>query len=227
MLKKHGSLNCSFCDKPQTEVKKLIAGGVQKTAIYICDECISVCVAIIEDDKGFATNEQGGNDFSIRETYRGKMMSEKHDSAELILKLYELRRESVMREARNWFSTFNPESAQDIVQTLMGEHSAHYRMVTSYWEMAASLVNHGAIDAEMFSDATGEQLLVFTKIEPYLNELRQMFKVPHAMKHLEQLVMNMPDAKERIETMRERFKMMAQMRAEAEARESKQEAANA
>ena len=76
-------------------------------------------------------------------------MTDKAKSAELIMKLYDLRREPVMREARNWFFTFNPESIEDIQRAAMGEHSAYFRMVTTYWDMACSFVNHGAIDADM------------------------------------------------------------------------------
>src|ERR1041385_7938550 len=123
-------------------------------------------------------------------------MDTKHEDANLILKLYELRREDVMRKARDWFIWFNPTSAQDILNALMGEHSAYYRMVTSYWEMAASFVNHGAIDEEMFNDAHGEHMVVFAKIEPFLTEMREMGGSPQYMRHLEELVMRMPNASE-------------------------------
>ena len=65
-------------------------------------------------------------------------MSAAVDSANLILKLYELRRESLMREARAYFFSFNPTSAQEYLAGMSGQHSAHIRMVTSYWEMACS-----------------------------------------------------------------------------------------
>lgn len=80
-------------------------------------------------------------------------MSEKQEGANLILRLYEIRREETMRRARVWFTTeFNPQSAQDIFSVLVGEHSADFRMVASYWDMAAAFVNHGAIDEAMFND---------------------------------------------------------------------------
>ena len=75
----------------------------------------------------------------------------KQEDAELILKLYDLRREPTMREARNWMFTFNPTTVQEYMETMMGEHSGHLRMVVSYWDMAASLVNNGAIDAHCYS----------------------------------------------------------------------------
>jgi hypothetical protein len=142
-------------------------------------------------------------------------MGTNHEDANLILKLYELRREEVMRKARDWFMFFNPESMQDILNALMSDKSGYYRMVTSYWEMAASLVNNGAIDEEMFNDANGEQMVVFAKIEPFLAEIRTTFDSPQAFQHLEKLVMRRPDAKERLNTLRERFKQFAAMRAEA------------
>jgi hypothetical protein len=71
----------------------------------------------------------------------------KHEEADLILKLYELRREPTMRIARDYYvRDFNPESMADITNALIGEHSGHLRMVVTYWDMAAALVNHGAID---------------------------------------------------------------------------------
>jgi hypothetical protein len=145
-------------------------------------------------------------------------MTEKYEDANLILRLYELRREEVMRKARDWYIWFNPTSTQDILNALMGEHSAYYRMVTSYWEMAATLVNHGAIDKEMFNEANGEHLVVFAKLEPYLAEMRTMFNNPRAMANLEQLVMSEPNAKESMDALRERFQKMAAMRQEAAAK---------
>jgi hypothetical protein len=140
----------------------------------------------------------------------------KHEDANLILKLYELRREEVMRKARDWFILqFNPDSMQEIVDVLMGETSAYYRMVTTYWDMAASFVNHGAIDEQMFSDANAEYVVVFAKVEPFLAELRTTFNNPNALANLERLVMRRPDAKEYLASLRERFKQFAAMRAEA------------
>ncbi|PYS51791.1 MAG: hypothetical protein DMF68_03040 [Acidobacteria bacterium] len=143
-------------------------------------------------------------------------MSTKQEDANLILKLYELRREDVMRKARNWFiMEFNPGSMQEIVDALMSDKSAYFRMVTTYWEMAASFVNHGAIDEQMFNDANGEHMVVFAKIEPFLQEMRTTFNSPNAGANLEKLIMRKPDAKEYLTALRERFKQMAAMRAEA------------
>jgi hypothetical protein len=143
-------------------------------------------------------------------------MSTKHEDANLILKLYELRREEVMRKARDWYiMQFNPGSMQEITDILMSDKSAYYRMVTTYWEMAASLVVHGAIDEGMFSDTNMEHVVVYAKVEPFLPELRTTFGSPDVLKNLEELVMRKPDAKELLSTLRERFKHFAALRAEA------------
>ncbi len=215
MLKQQGDLRCSFCGKPQREVKKIIAGPT----VYICNECVDICVEILRDD-----DDQSP---AYETTQEQTPMTTKYESAELILKLYDLRRETKMREAREWFAYFSPESAQDFMSAAMGEHSAHLRMVTSYWDMAASLVNHGGIDVDMFNDANMEHVFVFSKMEPFIAEMRQMIGSPDAWKDLEQLVMQMPDAKELLAGMRERSKRMAQMRAEEAARATHTEAANA
>ena len=153
-------------------------------------------------------------------------MTDKVKSAELILKLYDLRREAVMREARNWFFTFNPESVEHIQRTAMGEHGGYFRMVTTYWDMACSFVNHGAIDAEMFNDATGEQVFIFAKLQPFLEQIRAAGN-PTYMQHLERAVLDMPHAEERIARVKEMVKRIAEASAAASAERAEADAANA
>lgn len=150
-------------------------------------------------------------------------MSTKVESADLLLKLYDMRREEVMRQARQWFITFNPQSAQEIVDTLVGEHSAYYRMVTTYWEMACAFVNQGAIDEEMFNEVNVEHVVVFAKIEPYIEDLRAMFG-PQAriMTNVEKLIMRMPDGKERLARTREMMQQMMARRAAAQQQQQTQ-----
>lgn len=134
------------------------------------------------------------------------------DEAGLILKLYELRREETMRTARNWyFSEFNPQSMADYTAALFGPHSGHLRMVVSYWDMAAALVNRGAISLELFNDANGEQIAVFSKIEPLLGEIRSSFG-PGFAANLEKLIDASPNGRKRSAETRERMKAVrAQM----------------
>ena len=129
----------------------------------------------------------------------------KYKDADLILKLYDLRREKTMREARNWFFLFSPEGPQDFFDVLTSEKSGLFRMVISYWDMACSLVNNGAIDLQMFSDANGEHLFVYAKIEPFLPALREAMGNQNFLGHLERTVKETPDYETRLVAIRERM----------------------
>jgi hypothetical protein len=142
----------------------------------------------------------------------------KTESANLILKLYDLRRETVMRDARTWFFTFNPTSVQDFIEVMMGEHSGHYRMVVSYWDMAASMVNQGAIDEELFNASGGEIVFVYAKIEKFIPELRAMFGADEMLKNMETLVRRIPNIDERIAQMKAMMQKMGEMRAQMAAK---------
>ena len=142
----------------------------------------------------------------------------KQQDADLILKLYDLRREATMREARNWMLTFHPTSVQDIIDVLLSEHSGHYRMVISYWDMAAAMVNNGAIDEQLFNETNGEHIFVYSMIQPVIGEIRALFGNPDFLRNLETLVMRIPDAEGKITAMRERMKKFAAMRAERAAK---------
>jgi hypothetical protein len=138
------------------------------------------------------------------------MSSTPYESATLLIRLYELRRDDTMREARNWFAReFNPNTIDDVMAAVMGPKSGHFRMVTSYWDMCASFVLNGAIDEQMFNDANGEQVGVFAKMEPFLAEYRNRMSNPRYLGHLEQLVMRRPGAKEQLAGIREWFKQRA------------------
>jgi len=138
-----------------------------------------------------------------------------YQSADLILKLYELRREPKMRDARQWFIGFTPDSVEDLLDTMRGPNNANFRVVATYWDMAASLVLHGAIDEQMFNDANGEHIAVFSKVEHILAGYREKTGLPQYLKNLEQLVMKMPHAKERLTATRERLRAMTLARAQA------------
>jgi len=128
---------------------------------------------------------------------------EKHESAMAILKLYELRRDEKMRAARAWyFSEFAPKSALDIIKLYRdGERaSAHFRTVVSYWDMASSFVLNGAIDEKMFFDSGTEHIFVYTKIAPFLTELRELLNEPEIFIHLEMLALKVPNIETKMET---------------------------
>jgi hypothetical protein len=102
-------------------------------------------------------------------------VGQKQEEAQLILRLYEMRRDQEMRKAREWFDVaFSPQSAEEILTLMKGsfEVTTYFRMVLSYWEMVAGLVNYGAIDAGLLHSTNVEHLRVFGKMEPYLSEVR-------------------------------------------------------
>lgn len=120
-----------------------------------------------------------------------------------ILKLYELRRNKQMRVARQWFfSQFAPTSAMDIVALYRGGEraSANFRMVVSYWDTACSLVLNDGIDRKMFLDANTEHVFVYAKIAEYLPEVRELFREPDFLIHLETLVKSLPDFDAKMES---------------------------
>ena len=145
----------------------------------------------------------------------------KAKSASLIMQLYDLRREETMRKARNWIFMFNPESVEDVEKAMMDpEVGGYLRMVLSYWDMAGSFVNHGAIDAEMFNDTAGEHIGVFSKIEPFLEDLRVKWNQPDAFKNLEKVIYDRPGGKEQVAKTREWMKSINEQIANAQASEA-------
>jgi len=146
----------------------------------------------------------------------------KQEEAGLILKLYELRREDTMRKARDWyFRDFNPKSMTDFNEAILGEHSGHLRMVVSYWDMAAALVNDGAISLDLFTNANGEHIGVFSKIEPLLGEIRSAY-APQFAVNLEKLIDATPDGRNRAARARERMKAIRDQMAAKQAKTAQQ-----
>jgi hypothetical protein len=149
-------------------------------------------------------------------------MAKKQEEAGLILKLYELRREDTMRKARDWyFREFNPESIADFTEAMFGEHSGHLRMVVSYWDMAAALVNDGAISLDLFTNTNGEHIGVFSKIEPLLAEIRSAY-APQFAVNLEKLIDATPDGRNRAAKARERMKAIRDQMAAKQAKTAQQ-----
>jgi hypothetical protein len=117
------------------------------------------------------------------------------ESGLLNLQLFELRREPVLREARAWFLTeFNPETFAEFIAIVSSERNASVRMVLGYWDMAASLVTTGAIDGDAFRAAHSEVMGTFSKVHPFLEELRTTSGEFDFCKHLEAVVLAAPGA---------------------------------
>lgn len=136
--------------------------------------------------------------------------------ADLIIKLYQLRTDETMRKARNFvIFEFHPQSAADVEALFSNaehpEWNHYYRQVTSYWDMAAAMVNHGSIDQSLFFETNGEFMAIWAKIGDYIEDLRQFFG-PQYMVNLEKLVVAYPNGQQRIQAMKERFKKLAASR---------------
>jgi hypothetical protein len=123
--------------------------------------------------------------------------------ADLILKLYDARREAEIRKARQWFvGTFWPTSADDVLQITRGngQENAWYRQVLGYWNMAASFVIHGALNEDLFLETAfcGEMFFIYTKLQPYLKELRDKMQNPMFLANIEQVIMRSKTGRERL-----------------------------
>jgi hypothetical protein len=138
------------------------------------------------------------------------------ESATLNLQLFDLRREPVLREAREWFlRDFNPETFNELVEALGSARNPSFRMVLGYWDMAASLVTTGAIDADAFRAAHSEVFATFAKVQPFLDEMRTTFGEPDMFKHLEAVVLGAPDVQALLDRRRAALRAMARAREQA------------
>src|SRR5262245_24288218 len=111
-----------------------------------------------------------------------------YDDAELIMKLYDLRRESRMRDARAWFvANFSARSLGEAIEKYPpgSDQNAYYRMVSTYWDMAASFVVRGIVHEELFFDSGGEMLVVWEKMKDFIADLRTVRKNPMLYRNLE------------------------------------------
>ena len=117
-----------------------------------------------------------------------------------------------MRKARDWyFREFHPQSMDDFTAAMFSEHSGHLRMVVTYWDMAAGLVNSGAISRDLFLSTNNEHIGVFSKVEPLLKDIRAGF-APQFAVNLEKLIDATPDGRKQTAGARERMKeILAQL----------------
>ena len=127
-----------------------------------------------------------------------------HDAL-VVLQLYDLRREAEMRKARNWFTTeFWPQSADDVLKVanaFPSQENAWMRQVGGYWDMAASLVLHGALNEELFLQpgVSGEMFFIFAKIHPFLKEFREKTNNPEVFANIEKVATGSKTARKRLE----------------------------
>ena len=136
--------------------------------------------------------------------------------AQVVLHLYELRRETELRKARNWYGMeFNPKTADELMAIIMdmkSDGNRYFRMVTSYWEMAAALALSGAVNEELFVDTQAEMFFVMAKLYPILEGIREKMQSPDMMKRCETLINKSEASKKKLQVFIqrvERFRAMA------------------
>ena len=135
--------------------------------------------------------------------------------ADLILRLYELRRESVMRKARSYIGgEFLPASADKLVEivTAGNKRSSFVLQVYGYWDMVAAFVHNGALTPGLVYDTCQELYFQYAKIQPYLAEFRQKMNLPEWMINIERLIEGSDSGRERIATMRKNLAAIAEAR---------------
>lgn len=136
------------------------------------------------------------------------------EDAATILKLYELRQEPVLRKARAWMREFFPTSVEEILVVLEdsgSERNAWFRQSTTYWDMAAALVNHGVLAMDLFLDTSNEAFSIAAKLWPYLREIR--VHRPDCLIQVEKLVERSQTARQKLEAMQARARKQIAMRA--------------
>ena len=143
--------------------------------------------------------------------------------ADLILKLYDLRREGEMRKARHWWlAEFFPENADDFLKVAwaMGTQENNWlRQVGGYWSMAASFVLQGVLNEELFIQpaVSGEMYFLLAKIHPFLDELREKMGDPQLFGNIEKVIMHSKFGRERLKFTLKRVETLRQKRAERKA----------
>jgi hypothetical protein len=149
----------------------------------------------------------GSKPFDLFKKFKESTMAKKAtpQDAELIMKLYDLRREPELRKARDWWLTkFWPSSADEFVKTAMAMGTPEnnwIRQVGSYWSMAASFVLSGALNADLFLQpaCSGEMFFIFAKVHPFLAEARQKIGDPHLFKNIETVINSTKFGRDRLQ----------------------------
>jgi hypothetical protein len=137
-----------------------------------------------------------------------------HHDAELLIKVYDLRREAVMREARRAIlRDFWPKTWDDVQALLKPEHplNAPYRQTATYWEMVYSMVRHGIVHAGFWLENNGEGLFLLAKVEPFLPQIRAAGQAT-AFRNAEWVARECPDGQPVYERIKARVAQMAAAR---------------
>lgn len=131
-----------------------------------------------------------------------------HHDADLVLKIYDLRREPVMRESRTLINAkFWPRSVEEAIAVTANDHPLNvaFRQVSGYWEMVYGMARHGIVHADFLVENNGEGLFLFVRVEPYLSAFRSATS-PRSFRNAEWVASNCGAGKTLIESFRARVK---------------------
>ncbi len=140
------------------------------------------------------------------------------EDAKIIMKLYDLRREPEMRNARKWFAGWWPNSADDVMAIIQGggtQENAWFRQVSGYWDMAASFVLRGVLNEELFCDSGGEMWFTYSKLQPFLKDIREKTGNKMFYTRIEKVATRSKDGRDRLQMFSKRAEMMRAKSAKA------------
>ncbi len=138
------------------------------------------------------------------------------DDARIVMKLYDLRRESEMRKARNWYAQWQINSFEDLSKIggdFGSQENAWFRQVLTYWENAASLVLRSAVSRDLFMDWNGEIIFTYVKIKPFLKQMREASGNQDFLSNIERLLNSTPELRRKTQDLEQRLKKWNEMRA--------------
>ncbi len=135
--------------------------------------------------------------------------------AQMIMQLYDLRREAEMRKARNWvLGEFWPDNVDDIRRILLAfpsQENNWYRQVIGYWDMAASFVVRGVLNADLFFDNSGEMYFLYAKLKPFIKPIREEFHAPDFLANVEKVAESTQESRERTARLEDRIAFRKRM----------------
>jgi hypothetical protein len=132
-----------------------------------------------------------------------------HHDAELVLKLYDLRRETVMRQSRNAIAQFMPKTWEEFIAVTQPAHpmNAAWRQTSSYWEMAYGFARHGVVNPDFLAENGGEGMFLYAKVLPFLERFRKEGS-PTSFQNAEWIVSNSASGKRILEMVQKRLRQM-------------------
>jgi hypothetical protein len=188
------------------------------------------CVGTFNGRSGRGIGEQASRKRNraddVWKATKGAVMGATHEQVNLMLHLYELRREAKLREAREWMSAnFHPQGPEDATRLVPpgSKENAYMRMVLGYWEMLASIANRGLVDEELLFENSGEQWGVWEQVKPLVGAWRTMFANPQFLGNLQEHTQRLEAWKEKrnpgsVEAQRKVYAQMSEAVQENKAR---------